>query len=368
MENLAAKVIFIGVLTSLGWGLRGQFGHTHGAAIAGAFAGMGLWIAFGAGPNFWQMAACGAVGALAMSIGGTMSYGLIVGYTREHELGRALYGFFGLFVVGGLWGFISGSGLGMFLSRRNYGLADLIPFGMLVFFGVIAGYRLLVEGFDLHMSPPRSDAWAGVLGGAVAGGLYLALAMKDYTALRMGLWGLLGFGLGFIIADLACMGCERAGWRIDAWKVAEHTMGFLGGISLAIAVARQGRPIEPVEIAPMLRVISVLMIAWFVPYLNVTNTFEYLIAEGKITRWPMALFQVLAIVALFASILYLSWLAPRWDGDGASPKLLIGVMAFLTFLGIVKDGPSLGVGRLDVYLTFIGLFAVGSVMAVVFSR
>ena len=211
-------------------------------------------------------------------------------------------------------------------------------------------------------------AWAGVLGGAVAGGLYLALAMKDYTALRMGLWGLLGFGLGFIIADLACMGCERAGWRIDAWKVAEHTMGFLGGISLAIAVARQGRPIEPVEIAPMLRVISVLMIAWFVPYLNVTNTFEYLIAEGKITRWPMALFQVLAIVALFASILYLSWLAPRWDGDGASPKLLIGVMAFLTFLGIVKDGPSLGVGRLDVYLTFIGLFAVGSVMAVVFSR
>ena len=51
MEDLTIRVIFIGVLTSLGWGLRGQFGHSHGASIAGAFAGMGIWIAFGTGPN-----------------------------------------------------------------------------------------------------------------------------------------------------------------------------------------------------------------------------------------------------------------------------------------------------------------------------
>ncbi len=367
MQNLAARVIFIGILTSLGWGLRGQFGHSHGAAIAGAFAGMGIWIAFGAVSNLWQMVACGAVGALAMSIGGVMSYGLVIGYTRTHEIGRVLYGFFGIFVIGGLWGFVSGSGLGMFISRRGYSLAELIAFGMLVFFGVFAGHRLLVEGFNLHMSPPRSDAWASVLGGAIAGGLYLAFVAKDYVALKMGLWGLLGFGLGFIAGDLICMALESIGLRMDAWKVGEHTIGLLGGLGLGIAMARYGKVIEPVEVAPLLRVISVLTVAWFVPYINVTDTFEYFLAEGMISRWVMALFHVLSAIVLLISVFYLFRIA-GWDGDGTSLKLFISVMASLTFLGIVKDGPGLGLGRLDVYLTFIGLFVTGSVMAAVFSR
>ncbi len=367
MENLAAKVIFIGVLTSLGWGLRGQFGHSHGASVAGAFAGMGIWIAFGTISNLWQMVACGAVGALAMSVGGVMSYMLLVGYTRDYELKRVLYGFFGLFVVGGLWGFTSGAGLGMFISRRGYSLPELITFGMLVFFGVYAGHKLLVEGFNLHMSPPRSDAWASVLGGAIAGGLYLVFAVKDYAALKVGLWGFIGFGIGFVIGDLAFIACTKAGLRIDTWKVAEHTIGLLGGIGLGIAMAMHGRLIEPVEIPPLLRIISILMVVWFVPYINVTDTFGYLLAEGKIARWGIALFQVLAVTALIASIFYLFWLAPRWDGDGASPKLLIGVMAFLTLLGIIKDGPNLGARRLDVYLTFVILFVIGSAMSLAFS-
>ena len=85
---------------SVGWGVRGDYGHEAGARIPG----------------------CGAIG---WAFGGQMSYGRIVGYTAAASFQDVTYGYGSLFVVGGLWGWSAicitlGLLLGHTVMERRY--------------------------------------------------------------------------------------------------------------------------------------------------------------------------------------------------------------------------------------------------------
>ena len=122
-------VLLCGLSLSLGWGIRGNFGHEYGAAIPGALAAMAVVLMSGR-PDWWHRIHYFAMfGALGWSLGGSMSYMQVVAYTHSGRSTSVLYGFANLFVIGFLWAALGGAGTAIptFLSREQ--LTLFFPFG-----------------------------------------------------------------------------------------------------------------------------------------------------------------------------------------------------------------------------------------------
>ena len=109
--------LLLGALTlSLGWGVRGNFGHESGAALPGALAAMALVLASGRPDWMERIHLIALAAALGWSIGGSMSYMQVVGYTHSGHTPTVLYGFANLFAIGFLWAFPGGIGFGLAAS------------------------------------------------------------------------------------------------------------------------------------------------------------------------------------------------------------------------------------------------------------
>jgi len=204
--DLALRFCLVALTTSLGWAIRGVWGHWWGETAVGALCGMSIWLAFGESGNAWQM--------------------LVL---PQRSPG---FGLFAIFLVGGMIGFYPATALGLLMRGASYGLDDLALWAVLASLGAFLAYKLLVLGLGLRLSPPRSDYWAATLGGAVSTMAYFA-AMRDLVVLGTGLLGWFGYGGGFVAGLLLHRKAVRAGWRVDSWKWMEHSVGFFGGISLA---------------------------------------------------------------------------------------------------------------------------------------
>lgn len=95
---------------SIGWGIRGNFGHENGAMIPGALAALAVCLL--SGRQDWRDRApyFAFFGALGWAFGGSMSYMQVVAYTHSGHLPTQLFGFFGLFTLGFLWSIMGGAG------------------------------------------------------------------------------------------------------------------------------------------------------------------------------------------------------------------------------------------------------------------
>jgi len=76
-------VLLGGLSLSLGWGIRGNFGHEYGAAIPGALAAMAAVLMSGRPDWYPRIAYFAMFGALGWSFGGSMSYMHVVAYTHS---------------------------------------------------------------------------------------------------------------------------------------------------------------------------------------------------------------------------------------------------------------------------------------------
>jgi hypothetical protein len=291
---------------SVGWGIRGDYGHEAGAMIPGAL--LGLAICLGSGrADWWRratiMAMCGAIG---WAFGGQMSYGRITGYTASSSPLDVTYGYGCLFLIGGLWAGIGSAILALSLTgSRSYlesftgplvvfwlvrvlmdltgltawmvqlwyandtdwfaALAALLVAGIYALVvprgrpacaliaalagGWWAGYLILTGLLRLHMTPPRSDNWAGCVGLFVALLVYLH-RREDRTALMLAFYGFLIGGIGFASGNLVNM-LGRAQWGpidqykalqgLDYWKWMEHLFGLIMGLGVGLAFLRYVR-------------------------------------------------------------------------------------------------------------------------------
>src|SRR6516162_1657889 len=102
--------VLVALSLSIGWGIRGNFGHEYGAMIPGALAAMA--VALFSGRDDWQrrVAYFAMFGALGWSFGGSISYMQVVGYTHSGHSLSVFYGFACLFVIGFLWAALGGAG------------------------------------------------------------------------------------------------------------------------------------------------------------------------------------------------------------------------------------------------------------------
>jgi len=283
---------------SLGWGIRGDYGHEAGAMLPGALLALAIVITAGRVDWLARAGTLGMLGALGWAFGGQMSYGIVIGYTAAPTFIDVAYGYGALFLIGALWGGIGAGVLALGLTWRQDRLesfvAPLAALGLLWLLldltgltarlearwsfhdtdwvaataalavgavlsrragewreparliialagGWWSGYALLTQLLGLRMTPPRSDNWAGCVGLFVALALYL-WRDRNRAALLLVLYGLLAGGAGFAVGDFVQM-LGRAGWgpigRYEALRQLDYWkwMERLFGLIMGFGIA-----------------------------------------------------------------------------------------------------------------------------------
>jgi hypothetical protein len=294
-------LLFIGLSLSIGWGIRGNFGHEWGAAMPGALAAMAAALLSQRADWQRRIPYFGFFGAVGWALGGSMSYMIVIAYTHSGDSATVLYGFACLFVIGFLWGAAGGAATALpaYLTRERLAefFAPLTAFfvlgwadgiiedrlvaahpemdnrpplnwfdtnwtAALIFILVVLlraafrrkidqaerlilhmavgwwlGFLILTIGLRLHMTPPRSDNWAGSIGMIIGMFVYFH-RQKLYGVIYAGL--IMGFvgGLGFATAALFKLMEMRSGYATNWHSILEQTYGLINGLGIAIMMER----------------------------------------------------------------------------------------------------------------------------------
>lgn len=262
MNGPILSMLLPGMAGAMAWGIRGQYGHETGAMIAGVLIGFTIVLLHGRRLPPLVAARAVAMFALGISIGGCMTYGQTVGLTHDTPLvGNAAaywWGMLGLAIKGGIWFSFGGAMFGMALGGKEHRPAELALLFVAMMAALFAGMWLLNSPFDpenrllpkIYFSDhwdwepdvdrPRREKWGGLLASLLVLFFYLA-AKRDWMAMSLGLWGLLGGALGFP-AGQSIQACNA--WHGDWirslptaavtnyfnwWNMMETTFGFVAG-------------------------------------------------------------------------------------------------------------------------------------------
>jgi hypothetical protein len=283
---------------SVGWGFRGDYGHEAGAMVPGALLALAICLTARRQDWCYRASLLAMLGALGWAFGGQISYAQIVGYTMGSSFMDVAYGYGCLFVIGVLWSGIGAGILALGITRRRselerfagplvalfivwkgldwsgatawleghwhlYRTDWVAAMSALVVAGVFAlavprarracaliallaagwwlGFGLLTVLAGLHMTPPRSDNWAGCVG-LLAALLFYLFRTRNRAALMLCSYGVLAGGIGFAVADFVNV-LGRGQWGpvgrfealhdLDYWKWMEQLFGLLMGLGVA---------------------------------------------------------------------------------------------------------------------------------------
>ena len=288
-----STIFLVALSLSIGWGVRGQWGHETGAMIPGVMAALAACLLSGREDWRERMAHFAFFGAVGWYFGGSMSYGAVIGYTHSGHFPSQTFGLGSLFLIGFLWGAVAGafSALPAILDSKKLTsfypalgvmvLAWVLP-GALIATGLLTedqldwrdsdwwmflpsllallvyaglrrhwdtgtsflvhmlagwwvGFLVLATLLGLRMTPPRSDNWAGVVG--MTGGIFLFFHRKhlhalSYVTALVGLWG----GIGFAGCDVLKLVGMKSGLATNWHSLLEQSYGFVNGIGIALAL------------------------------------------------------------------------------------------------------------------------------------
>ena len=311
---------------SVGWGIRGNFGHEYGAMMPGALAAMSVVLLSGRSDWHPRITYFAMFGALGWSFGGSISYMQVVAYIHSGDSSSVLYGFANLFVIGFLWAAPGGAGtafpafsdrerinemfapmtavfgawwlqghlpipriealdqfdtdwvattfaivavLLLSLIRRRFDSATSLILHMAI--GWWIGFAVLVLLLGLRMTPPRGDNWSGVLGMTIGLFIYLVRTGLKPVAQAMLVTGFLG-GIGFSAASMLKLVEVTTGFDTNWHSILEQTTGLFNGLALAVAMVAPIRfgpriPAEP-PVRRATQVYAIGFVLLLITYLN----------------------------------------------------------------------------------------------------
>ncbi len=233
-------LLLAGLSLSIGWGIRGNFGHEAGATLPGALAAIAICLLSNRDDWRERVAYFALFGALGWGLGGSMSYMQVIGYAHSGHAPSQYYGFFGLFVIGFLWAALGGAGTALpaVLDRRD--LCDLFRPLCVVFAALLLLYfvedpaaRALQSQFDTQLGsivgPQRHESalywfdssWLDAL--VVVIGL-LAFDLVD-RHFGKSFWLPVLAAVGGLLGHLAQVAIVRAGWSVAVHDLLVHTQG-----------------------------------------------------------------------------------------------------------------------------------------------
>lgn len=197
---------------SVGWGFRGDFGHETGAILPGALLGLSIAMASGRADWLRRSSLIALFCGLGWAIGGQMSYGIVIGYTKHNVLADVAYGYAGLFAIGALWGGIGAAALAVSLSWPRSELAR--------FLWPLTAIGLVWFALDYSGT---TDRWSTADAPALAG--HWAQYDVDWLA-----------AVSALVVSLAC-GAAIPASRRAAWLLALMSAGWLAGFVLLVDLA-----------------------------------------------------------------------------------------------------------------------------------
>ena len=210
------SILLIALSLSIGWGIRGDFGHESGAWIPGALAALAVCALSGREDWRRRAAYCAMFGGLGWGFGGSIAYMYTLSFASSGQWESVWYGYFAASLGGGLWAGLGGAGTALPLCIDNDRLSRLfVPFGFVfvalvlnqVTLGPVAHWLSMAHstGMDGTWARQKSplywfdaDWWPAVW--AVAGVCAYDLWERRFEgATRLALFGALGGLSGFLL-------------------------------------------------------------------------------------------------------------------------------------------------------------------------
>lgn len=263
-NNQWINILIVAISLATAWAIRGQFGHEQGAAWAGGIGALALVMVSQRKDWYNKMMLIVLASAVGWGAGGMISYGMVVGYGKADNFINAYYGLTMLFIIGLLFGLLGGGLVGLVLdsvknNRVKWAnlMAEMTAGGLIV-------YYLLIEQIGFKMTPPRSEAWAVVLGAGLAMLWYMARE-KRHSAIRVAVFAALGAGFGFGFGNFLQITGIVMEIDFNMWNVMEYSIGFFGGTGMAYGVYSSTWPIDDTVPEKWVNRISMFLIAVFIP-------------------------------------------------------------------------------------------------------
>lgn len=346
------NLFLAGILMSLAWSLRGQFGHLKGGMIPGAMAAMipiflmrGNWLA-SAGLAL-------ALSTLGFSLGGHMSYGRLINYVEFHNLAACLPQLLRIFLIGGIWGGLGSTFLGYGLSEKPFTRGDFLVFSVLWFLWFITLGILDLESVDIVIL---------FLGFAILH-LYNYRFKKSKLVFDYGFGGFVGFGGAFVFAVLL-LNLGRHHWLPGPWPwwlLRDQIIGFLGGVTLwAITLRSTRNKIQPCLANDLvtLHKIGIMFFAIVVPVINSMNVITHWAKHHTFTQFEF----IVAGTLLFLFIFLFFYLVYQWEifSIHLERTLLTTTLIFIWYMSaaaIVKESMIWGPSRWEAAYTLFLVFS-----------
>jgi hypothetical protein len=230
-------VLLPALATWLGWGIRGQIGHSTGAMIPGALAGLVLCILLD-GKQFSPGLVI-ALTAVGFGFGAEettlQSAGYVMGTNPDRAINLAL-GYSGLVLKGGLWALFAGTFLGLALTAYLYSKRDIVIGALLLVAVFYTGCWAINKPKLLYFSYDRREIWGGLLLGGFAFLAWMCARGRTRVPLVVALVAAIAGAIGYPIAvTLAALGLHSGSsgpW--NWWSLAETTFGAFNGVGLGL--------------------------------------------------------------------------------------------------------------------------------------
>lgn len=229
---LLFTLLIAGMSFGTAWAIRGQFGHEQGAAWAAGIGGLSIVLLSKRADWYAKAFQLTLASAIGWGIGGIISYGKVVGYARGLDFGNVYYGLAMLFVIGGLFGLISGGLFGLTLASSRSKPVNWPQLLTEMIAGAVLFYYFLIEEMGWLMTPPRSEAWAACFGVVIALFWHM-IRHRQYAAIRVAIMAGFGGGFGFAFGNFLQVMGNSSGIKFNFWNVMEYSIGFFGGIGTA---------------------------------------------------------------------------------------------------------------------------------------
>lgn len=157
-----SAVFLVALSLSIGWGIRGNFGHESGAMVAGVLSATAIGILSRRKDWRQRVPYFAMFGALGWGFGGSISYMYPFAFTESGHTASTYYGYFAIFLEGGLWCGMGAAGTAL-AATLSLGRLTRI-FQPLCFVLVLMAARYVIEPpLEQFLSPPGAatgdDTW-----------------------------------------------------------------------------------------------------------------------------------------------------------------------------------------------------------------
>ncbi len=307
------SILIVAMSFATAWAIRGQFGHEQGAAWAGGIGALALIMVSQRKDWYNKIAVITLASAIGWGAGGMISYGQVVGYGRADNFTNSFYGLTMLFVIGALFGLLGGGFVGLTLeSTKN----NRVKWGRLMAemtAGGVIGYYFLVEQIGFYMTPPRSEAWAVILGAGMAMLWYMAREKRN-SAIRVAIFSALGGGFGFGFGNFLQIVGSVLEIDFNMWNVMEYSIGFFGGSGMAYGVFSSVWPEDNTVPAKWVNKVSLFIAVMLIPLIvfRESLSLEHFIGRlgdianietiATLSTWVVLAVIMAMIVSIFARL------------------------------------------------------------------